>query len=63
MPRTTAMAERYWRKTTGADCIFSTGCRTTVENIKAPAGETHTLDPRPRPATCAVAVAVNPCGN
>lgn len=57
------MAARYWRNTTGADCILSTGCFTTVENMRDPAGETQTLAPRPRPAICAVAVAVNPCGN
>lgn len=33
-----------------------------VEKISDPAGETQTLDPRPRPATCTVAVAVNPFG-
>lgn len=57
------MADRYWMNTTGADCIFSTGCFTTVEKISEPAGEIQTLDPRPRPATWTVAVAVNPCGS
>jgi hypothetical protein len=47
-------------KITGADWIFSIGCRTTVENINEPAGEIQTLEPRPRPATWTVAVAVNP---
>ena len=28
-----------------------------------PAGETHTLEPRPRPATWTVAVAVKPAGS
>lgn len=35
----------------------------TVENMRAPAGATQTLEPRPLPVTCVVAVAVNPCGN
>lgn len=48
--------------TTGADWILSIGCRTTVEKISAPAGEIQTLEPRPRPATWTVAVAVNPFG-
>lgn len=38
------------------------GWRTTVENINEPAGETHTLEPLPRPATWIVAVAVKPVG-
>lgn len=48
---------------TGADWIFSIGCRTTVEKIKEPAGEIQTFEPRPRPATWTVAVAVNPWGS
>lgn len=60
MPETMAMAARYWTKTTGAVAIFSIGCRTTVLNIKEPAGETQTLEPRPRPATWTVAVKVRP---
>lgn len=32
----------------------------TVEKMSDPAGETHTLEPRPRPATWIVAVAVKP---
>lgn len=48
--------------TIGEDWIFSTGWRTTVEKIRAPAGETQTFDPRPLPATWVVAVAVNPFG-
>ena len=31
--------------------------------MRAPAGATQTLEPRPLPVTCVVAVAVNPCGN
>lgn len=34
----------------------------TVENINAPAGDTQTFDPRPRPAICTVATAVKPVG-
>jgi len=37
-------------------------CRTTRENIREPAGETHTFVPRPRPATWTVAEAVKPVG-
>lgn len=48
--------------TIGDDWIFSTGWRTTVEKIRDPAGDTHTFEPRPLPATCVVAVAVNPLG-
>ncbi len=33
-----------------------------VESIRDPAGETQTLEPRPRPATCTVAEAVKPVG-
>lgn len=57
------MAARYWMKMTGADCNFSIGWRTTVENMREPAGETQTLEPRPLPATWTVAVAVNPVGS
>jgi hypothetical protein len=56
------MAARYWMKTIGAVCIFSIGCRTIVLNIREPAGETQTLEPRPRPATWDVAVKVKPWG-
>ena len=38
------------------------GCRMQVENIREPAGDTQTFDPRPRPATWTVAVAVKPEG-
>lgn len=54
------MAARYCRKVTGAVGISFVGWRITVENIKDPAGETQTFVPRPRPAICTVAVAVNP---
>lgn len=37
-----------------------TGWRMTVEKMSDPAGDTHTFDPRPRPATWIVAVAVKP---
>lgn len=40
-----------------------TGWRMTVEKISDPAGDTHTLDPRPRPATWIVALAVKPWGS
>ena len=33
-----------------------------MENINDPAGETQKFVPRPRPATCTVAVAVKPVG-
>lgn len=63
IPCTTAIAAKYWINTTGADCIFSSGWRSTVENISAPAGDTQTFDPRPRPATWVVALAVKPLGS
>lgn len=63
MPWTTASAAMYCKNTTGARAIISAGWRMQVENISCPAGETHTFDPRPRPATWTVAVAVNPLGN
>ena len=62
MPSTIANAARYCRNTTGAWDVKETGWRTTVENKSDPAGETHILEPRPRPATCTVAVAVKPAG-
>jgi hypothetical protein len=34
----------------------------TVLKIREPGGASHTFEPRPRPATCVVAVAVNPWG-
>ena len=34
-----------------------------VENMSDPAGDTHTFEPRPRPATCTVAEAVKPVGS
>ena len=40
-----------------------TGWRITVEKMRDPAGDTHTLEPRPRPATWIVAVAVKPWGS
>lgn len=40
-----------------------TGWRMTVEKMSDPAGDTHTLLPRPRPATWMVAVAVKPWGS
>jgi hypothetical protein len=57
------MAAKYWMNTTGAVFILSIGWRIMVDNMRAPAGETHMLDPRPRPATWTVAVAVKPVGN
>ncbi len=62
MPSTIANAAIYCRKTTGAWVVKDIGWRTRVENMSDPAGETHTLEPRPRPATWMVAVAVKPAG-
>lgn len=62
MPLTTAIAAKYWTNTIGDDWILFIGWRTTVENIRAPAGDTQTFEPRPLPATWVVAVAVNPLG-
>jgi hypothetical protein len=43
--------------------VLSTiACFKHTENTKDPAGETQTLEPRPRPATWVVAVAVKPAG-
>jgi hypothetical protein len=49
-------------KTTGAVLLNSMGCFIQTEKTSDPAGETHTFEPRPRPATCVVAVHVNPVG-
>jgi hypothetical protein len=49
-------------KTTGATFESAMECLMQVEKIKEPAGDIQTLDPRPRPATCTVAVAVKPLG-
>jgi len=57
-----ARAARYCTKTMGALLVNSMGCRMQVENIIDPAGETQTLEPRPRPATWTVAEAVKPVG-
>lgn len=38
------------------------GCFMQTDQTKDPAGETQTFDPRPRPATCVVAVSVKPVG-
>ena len=57
-----ASAARYWRKTTGAWGVRDIACRTTVENMSDPGGDTHTFVPRPLPETCTVAVAVKPVG-
>lgn len=47
----------------GACVSNETGWRITVEKMRDPAGDTHTLEPRPRPATWVVAVAVKPWGS
>src|SRR3954454_14227896 len=49
-------------KTTGAVLLSNIECFMQTDIIRDPAGDTHTLDPRPRPATCVVAVKVNPLG-
>ena len=51
IPSTMAIAARYCMKTTGAVVLRSIECFMHVEKIKQPAGDTHTLEPRPRPAT------------
>lgn len=49
-------------KMTGAELLSDMGCFIVMEKIKDPAGETQTLEPRPRPATWVVAVTVKPSG-
>lgn len=49
-------------KTIGAVLLSSMGCLIVVENRSEPGGDTHTFEPRPRPATCVVAVHVKPGG-
>jgi hypothetical protein len=49
-------------KTTGATFDSAIECLMQVEKIREPAGDIQTLDPRPRPATCTVAIAVKPLG-
>ena len=63
MPSTIAIAARYWMNTTGAALPNSKGCFMHTEKTREPAGETQTLDPRPRPATWVVAVNVKPGGS
>lgn len=58
-----AIAARYCIKTTGAVFPSSMGCFMQTDQIKHPKGETQTLEPRPRPATCVVAVKVKPAGS
>lgn len=62
MPSTMAIAARYWMKTTGAVVLRSMEWGIQTENTRDPAGETQTLEPRPRPATWVVAVSVKPSG-
>jgi hypothetical protein len=57
------MAARYWTNTTGAVLESERGWLRHVDKIRDPAGDTQTLDPRPRPATWTVAVAVKPFGS
>ena len=56
------MAAKYWMKTTGAVLLSSIACFMQTEKTRDPAGETQTLEPRPRPASCVVAVNVKPVG-
>lgn len=49
-------------KTTGAVLLSTMACFMHIDHNNDPAGETQTLDPRPRPAICVVAVNVNPFG-
>jgi len=49
--------------TTGAVVDNDNGCRTMKLCIRQPGGEIHTLLPRPRPASCVVAVNTRPVGN
>ena len=53
---------RYCMNTTGAVSAWAKETRRTVLNISEPGGETQTFEPRPRPATWVVAVAVKPLG-
>ena len=62
MPSTTAIAARYWMKTTGAVLLRSMACFMHTERFNDPAGDTHTLEPRPRAASWVVAVNVKPVG-
>lgn len=49
-------------KTTGAVLLSNIACFMQTENTRDPAGDTQTLEPRPRPATWVVAVNVKPVG-
>jgi hypothetical protein len=49
-------------KTTGAVLLSTIACFMHIDHNNDPAGETQTLDPRPRPAIWVVAVNVNPFG-
>ncbi len=57
--RTTASPTRYCTKTRrgagSADADAPRGARTRMENCKHPGGESHVLEPRPRPASWNVA--------
>lgn len=63
MASTVAMAAMYCRKTMGREAARCAGWLMTVDMMRQPAGASHTLVPRPRPATCVVAVAVKPVGS
>jgi hypothetical protein len=56
------MAARYCINTTGEVLLRSIACFMHTEKTKDPAGDTHTLEPRPLPATWVVAVNVKPVG-
>jgi len=63
MPSAMAIAAMYWMNMHGAVVLRIMEWFMQTEKIRQPAGETQTLDPRPRPATWVVAVSVNPVGS
>ncbi len=49
--------------TIGRESASACGWLMTVDMMSWPGGATHTLDPRPRPASCVRAVKVKPVGS
>lgn len=63
MASTMATAAIYWMNTMGREAARWAGWLMTTEKRSEPGGATQTLDPRPRPAICVVAVKTKPVGS